>query len=82
MLNHGKVRAGERPENIKIDEFSVWVAENITEVTVPSEDGQTHTEYEFDLKQYDKDEYIHSMDEQLTDAQLALCDLYEMIGGV
>lgn len=82
MLNHGKVRAGERPENIKIDEFSVWVAENITEVTVPGEDGQTHTEYEFDLKQYDKDEYIHSMDEQLTDAQLALCDLYEMIGGV
>ena len=81
MLNHGRVRAGERPENIRIDEFSVWVSENITEVTVLGEDGQTHTEYEFDLKQYDKDEYIHSMDEQLTDAQLALCDLYEMIGG-
>ena len=81
MLNHGRVRAGERPENIKIDEFSVWVSENITEVTVLGEDGQSHTEYEFDLKQYDKDEYIHSMDEQLTDAQLALCDLYEMIGG-
>lgn len=80
MVNHGKVRAAEAPENIVIDEYSVWVAENITEVTVPGEDGQTHTEYEFDLKQYDKDEYIHSMDEQLTDAQMALCDLYEMIG--
>lgn len=81
MTNHGKVRATQAPENIVIDEFSVWVADNVTTVTVPDEDGQTHTEYEFDLKQYGKDEYIHSMDEQLTDAQMALCDLYEMIGG-
>jgi hypothetical protein len=81
MLNHGKVRANEQPEEIVIDESSVWIAENITTVIVPDEDGQSHTEYEYDLKQYDKDEYIHSMDEQLTDAQMALCDLYEMIGG-
>ena len=80
MVNLGKVRAAEAPENMVIDEYSVWIAENITEVTVTDEQG-THTEYEFDLKQYSKDEYIHSMDEQLTDAQLALCDLYEMIGG-
>lgn len=81
MLNHGKVRANEQPEEIVIDESSVWIAENITTVIVPDEDGQSHTEYEYDLKQYGKDEYIHSMDEQLTDAQMALCDLYEMIGG-
>lgn len=80
MLNHGKVRAAEAPENMVIDEYSVWIAENITEVTVTDEQG-THTEYEFDLKQYDKDEYIHAMDDQLTDAQLALCELYEIIGG-
>ena len=81
MVNHGKVRAAEAPEEIVIDEFSVWVAENIKTVTVPDEDGQTRTEYEYDLKQYEKDEYIHEMDSQLTDAQMALCDLYEMIGG-
>ena len=80
MLNHGKVRAAEAPESLVIDEYSVWIAENITEVTVTDEQG-THTEYEFDLKQYDKDEYIHAMDDQLTDAQLALCELYEIIGG-
>ena len=80
MVNHGKVRATEAPENIVIDEYSVWVAENITEVTVTDEQG-TRTEYEFDLKQYNKDEYIHAMDDQLTDAQLALCELYEIIGG-
>ena len=81
MLNHGKVQATTEPKNIVIDEYSVWVADNITTVTVPDEDGQSHTEYRFDLKQYGKDEYIYSMDEQLTDAQMALCDLYEMIGG-
>lgn len=81
MVNHGKVRAAEAPENIVIDDYSVWIAENVHEVTVPDEDGQTRTEYEFDLKQYGKDEYIHQMDEQLTDAQLALCELYEIIGG-
>jgi hypothetical protein len=81
VVNHGKVRACTSPENITIDEYSVWVAENIITVTVQDEEG-THTEYEFDLKQYDKDEYIHSMDDQLTDAQLALCELYEIIGGV
>lgn len=80
MLNHGKVRAAEAPESLVIDEYSVWIAENITEITVTDEKG-THTEYEFDLKQYDKDEYIHAMDDQLTDAQLALCELYEIIGG-
>lgn len=80
MVNLGKVRAAEAPENMVIDEFSVWIAENITEVTVTDEQG-TRTEYEFDLKQYDKDEYIHAMDDQLTDAQLALCELYEIIGG-
>ena len=80
MLNHGRVRAAEMPENVVVDECSVWISENITTVTVTDEQG-TRTEYEFDLKQYTKDEYIHSMDEQLTDAQLALCDLYEMIGG-
>lgn len=80
MVNLGKVRAAEAPESLVIDEYSVWIAENITEVTVTDEQG-THTEYEFDLKQYDKDEYIHAMDDQLTDAQLALCELYEIIGG-
>lgn len=81
MVNHGKVRAAEAPENIVIDDYSVWIAENVHEVTVPDEDGQTRTEYEFDLKQYGKNEYIHQMDDQLTDAQLALCELYEIIGG-
>jgi len=86
MIIHGTTRATNAPEPIVIDECSVWKSENITEVTVQDEEG-THTEYEFNLIQYGKDEYIHlmvddnaSLNEQLTDAQMALCDLYEMIG--
>jgi hypothetical protein len=85
MLNHGKVRAVECPEPITIDDFSVWVAENIAPVTVAEENGN-HTEYEFDLFQYEKDEYIHgmidknaSLEAALDDTMLALCDVYEML---
>ena len=87
MMNHGLVRACERPETVVVDEHSVWVASEIQSVTVPDETGE-HTEYEFNLVQFDKDEFIHGMIEknesleaQLTDTQLALCDVYEMIGG-
>lgn len=80
MVNHGTVRAATAPEPMVIDDYSVWISENIHEVTVQDEEG-SHTEYEYNLKQYGKDEYIHAMDSQLTDAQMALCDLYEMIGG-
>ena len=85
MTNHGRVRATQKPEVITIDDYSVWVAKNIVSVTVADEAGD-HTEWEYDLTQYGKDEYIRgmidqnaSLDEQLTDAQIALCELYEMI---
>ena len=45
-------------------------------------------EYEFNQIQYSKDEYIKLVDErnkalenELTDTQIALCDIFEMIGG-
>lgn len=45
-------------------------------------------EYQFNLVEYDKDEYIRMIDaknseleQQVTDTQIALCDVYEMIGG-
>lgn len=85
MTNHGLVRATEAPEAVVVDEFSVWVASEIQSVTVADETGE-HIEFEFNLIQYDKDEYIHklidtntSLEEQVTATQLALCDVYELI---
>ena len=84
-MNHGLVRACERPEAVVVDEHSVWVASGVQSVTVRDESGE-HTEYEFNLVQYEKDEFIHgmieqnqSLEQQLTDTQIALCDVYELI---
>lgn len=63
MKNHGKVRSCVQPKALEIDEFSVWVASNITHVEeAGSEDQPGFTGYEYDLVQYDKDEYIQMMD--------------------
>ncbi len=83
MINHGKVRSTVKPENTVIDEYSVWVANNIEEITVKdidSNDNTTHIEYEYELLQYSKDEYIKLMSEQNYETQLALVELYESLG--
>ena len=79
MTDYGIVKSTVRPEAKVVDEYSVWVNTDIAETA----DG-----WEYHMVQYTKDEYIRLMDEknaelesQLTDTQLALCDVYEMIGG-
>ena len=89
MVDFGTVKSTVRPEEKVIDDYSVWISSDIQEVQVPDPDGENqHTEYEYHLVQYSKDEYIKMIDgknaeleEQLTDTQLALCDVYEMLGG-
>lgn len=87
MTNIGTVRGIEKPDKISIDEYSVWVNTNITEIQVADEGGN-HIEWEWDQKRYEKDEYIKMMDskntaleKQIDDTQIALCEVYEMIGG-
>ena len=87
MINHGRVQSTVKPKEIEIDEHSVWENKDISEITVTDENGE-HTEYEFNQTQYTKDEYIMLLNEnnrelanELTDTQLALCDVYELIGG-
>ena len=79
MKDYGIAQSAVRPEEKVVDEYSVWVSTDITRTT----SGWT-----YHLVQYSKDEYLALMDEknaaleeQLTDTQLALCDVYEMIGG-
>ena len=87
MIQYKKVRSTQQPETQVIDEFSVWVAENVIPVSEPETEGQPGFEgYEYDLTQFTKDEYIKMIDEknvsletQVTDTQLALCEVYEML---
>lgn len=83
MIDYGKVRSTVKPDEVEIDEYSVWVNSDIKEIDVQLED-EIHTEYEFNQVRYTKDEYIKLIDErnstleaQLTDTQLALCEIYE-----
>ena len=73
MINHGLVQSTIKPKE--------------TEIEVTDENG-SHTEYEYDQTQYSKDEYIlllseknKNLENMLTDTQLALCDVYEMMEG-
>lgn len=74
-------------ELYRIDDYSVWVAANITPVTEAGTDEQPgFTGYEYDLTQYTKDEYIKmiddrnaSLEDQMTQAQEAMCEIYEMM---
>lgn len=86
MINHGLVRSTIKPEPKEIDAYSVWISTNIREVQAQDEEGDTHIEYEFNQIQYSKDEYIKMIDDKnteleaaITDTQLALVDVYEMI---
>ena len=86
MVDYGKVRSTIKPESVVIDDYSVW--EN-TSIEAVSENVGTETEFngfEYSMVQYDKNEYIlkqaqanAELSDQLTETQLALCDVYEMI---
>lgn len=73
MIEHGTVESTIKPEPLTIDEYSVWVAENITETTIEND-----VLYEYDLVQYTKDEYILQValrDSVKTQAIMELSDM-------
>lgn len=87
MKQYGTQRSTVKPEDVEITESKVFSYEDITEIKVknPESDGEV-TMYEFTLTEYDKDEYIKiqaeknaSLEEQMTQTQVALCDVYEML---
>lgn len=82
MKDYGKTRSTIKPEEMVIDEHSVWIHSDIQEVSEP----EGFVGYEFNMVQYDKDEFIRiqaekntSLETQLTDTQVALCEVYELL---
>ncbi len=66
---------------------TVYVHTNITPITEDAEGNPVNDLFQYNEVQYDKDEYIKLLDEknasleqQMTDTQIALCDVYEMLG--
>lgn len=80
MIDYGRQRSTVKPELMVLDENSVWVNTNIHAVEEAVGDA-VFSGWEFNMAQYTKDEYIRMLDTQLTGTQLALVDVYELIGG-
>ena len=74
MIEHGKTQSAIRPNAIDIDEYSVWVAENITETTIEND-----VLYEYDLVQYTKDEYILQIAARDNVKSKAIMELSDMV---
>lgn len=86
MINYGKVRSTIKPESIVIDEFSVWQHTNIQPVSENVGKENEFVGFEYEMIQYSKDEFILNqaaenevLQQQITDTQLALCEVYEMM---
>lgn len=86
MVDYGKVRSTIKPESVVIDDYSVWENTNIEAVSENVGTGTEFNGFEYNMVQYDKNEYIlkqaqanAELSDQLTETQLALCDVYEMI---
>lgn len=87
MVDHGKVRSAVKPPVLALDDFSVWKSTDIQEITENAGTDAEFKGFEYHLVQYTKDEFIleqaqtnATLEQSLTDTQLALCDVYEMIG--
>ena len=88
MKQYGTQRSIVKPEDVEITESKVFTYESITEIKVKNPESYDEaTMYEFTLTEYDKDEYIRiqaeknvALEQQVTDTQLALCEVYELMG--
>lgn len=87
MIDYGKQQSTVKPLELELTETKVFVASNITSIDEPGTEEQPgFTGYEFELVEYGKDEYIKLIDEQnknlelqMTQAQIAMCEIYEMM---
>ena len=89
MKDYGIQQSTLSPAKIEILEDKVFTATDITPITTEETEEQPgFVGFEFHLIEYEKDEYIKlqanrndALEATLWDTQLALCDIYEMIGG-
>jgi len=79
MKEYGFTIREERPEAVEITELKVFTATNIQAVDVEREDGEgTRREYHFDLTEYEKDEYLKLLQEQIQENQDALVEIVDL----
>lgn len=80
MVNYGIQHSISRPREIEITNSSVFIASNITPYAQEVE-GRMIEGYAYNYCQYDKNEYIAKLHQDVVDTQLALCDIFEALEG-
>ena len=87
MTELGKQKSTVRPQDVEILKTKVFFASNIEEVTETIGEEEFNG-FQFNLTEYTKDEYIRlldtknqSLESQIADVYIALCDVYEAVGG-
>lgn len=87
MISYGRTRSDTEPMTVQITETKVFIASNAEQYSEVIE-GETVTGWEFDYTEYGKDEYIQALKIEnetlgtdITNTQLALCEVYELIAG-
>lgn len=85
MKYYEKVRSTVEPKELEVLATKVFVAADVQKVSVEIE-GETVKEYEYNLTEYDKNEYIEiiskknkELEEEVTDTEIALCEVYELM---
>lgn len=86
MKDYGLQRSAVKPSEREFTETKVFVYTDIKEVVESSENGDINL-FEFNMIEYGKDEFIEllsdknkSLESEITEIQLALCDVYERQG--
>lgn len=65
---------GTSPDEVIVGKDTVYVHTDVTEVTEDKDGNKVSGLYEYEETQYDKDEYIKSLSDQVTSLQEALVD--------
>ncbi len=79
MKTFPNTRSAVEPQPKVVDDYSVWISDSVHTVTVTDEEGNERKEFEYNLTQYSKDEYIRLMDNRTDDVEMAIVELYESI---
>ena len=87
MKDYGTVTGSVEPEELEVNDLVVRVASDIEEIETEIE-GETVTQYQYHLVEYDKDEYIKLMSgvqvqnsSDIDSCMVALTEIYEMMEG-
>lgn len=90
MKIYEKTQSTDRPLDIEINPYKIFIAKNIVYIEIPlGEETETlQNHYEYDLYEYTPEEYIgvlqtknNNLQQEVLDTQMALCDVYELLEG-